>query len=178
MSLEEFLKEKRQAIVKRWFACIMDSYPSDARRFLTKEKDKFSNPVGSTIAAQIEVLYDELVTGTDNEKLRASLDEIIRIRAVQDLEPSKAIGFVLELRDIVREQLDREGALARFSKDRRVFEKRIDEAALAAFDIYSNRRKKIYDLRVNEVRNQVGRLLQRAGLMYEIPELEPNRSDA
>jgi hypothetical protein len=177
MSLEEFLKDKKQAIVKRWFGCVMDTYPADARRFLTKEKDRFSNPVGGTIAAQMEILYDGLTAGIETEDQRNCLDEIIRIRAVQDMEPSKAVGFVLELRGIVREELEKEGALSRFPEERRRFENRIDDAALAAFDIYSRRRQKINDLRVNEVRNQVGKLLQRAGLVYEIPELAPDRNN-
>jgi hypothetical protein len=125
----------------------------------------------------MEILYDELVGGTDSERMSRCLDEILRIRAVQDLEPSKAVGFVLELRSIVRKELEKEGAQSRFPEERRAFEDRVDETALAAFDIYSRRRKKLYDLRVNEVRNEVGRLLQRAGLMYEIPDLEPDRFD-
>jgi hypothetical protein len=48
--------------------------------------------------------------------------------------------------------------------------KRIDAAALLAFDVYSQCRQQIYDIRVKEVRNEYGRLLERANLIKEIPE--------
>ena len=52
-------------------------------------------------------------------------------------------------------------------------ENRIDDIALLAFDIYSQCRQKIYEIRVNEVKNQLGSLLKRANLTFEIPEQEP-----
>jgi hypothetical protein len=48
----------------------------------------------------------------------------------------------------------------------------MDQVILLAFDIYTQCRQKISDIKVNEVRNQVGRLLERANLVCEIPELK------
>jgi hypothetical protein len=59
------------------------------------------------------------------------------------------------------------------SGELQAFENRIDDIALLAFDIYSQCRQKIYEIRVNEVKNQLGRLLKRANLTFEIPEQEP-----
>ena len=54
-----------------------------------------------------------------------------------------------------------------------ILDNRIDEIALLAFDVYSACRQKISDIRVNEVKNQVGKLLERANLISEIPEQNP-----
>jgi len=40
---------------------------------------------------------------------------------------------------------------------------------LRGFDLYTNCRERIYEIRAKEAKNQVSRLLQRAGLLCEIP---------
>jgi hypothetical protein len=153
---------------------VIDSYPPDAQRFFKKEKDRFANPVGSTIAEGIEKLYDAFTSGEGQQTIDACLDGIIRVRAVQGFSPSEAVAFVFGLKRILREVVEgvvsKNGAAGEF----REMEERIDGLGLAAFDIYSRCRQKLYDLRVNEVRSQVSRLLQRANLVCEIPELQPD----
>ena len=173
MSLEKLLLDKRSAIIKKWRNLIVGTYPIDTQRFLKKEKDRFANPVGQTIAEDLENLYDGLVKGGDLDKLSSDLDNIIRIRAVQDFKPSQAVAFVLRLKHIIREELEGKSPRNGLAGELRAFETRIDDMALLAFDIYSQCRQKIYELRVNEVRNQVGRLLERANLTIEIPEEAP-----
>jgi len=172
MSLEKFLSEKRSILIKKWRDALIESYPEDTRRFLRREKDSFSNPVGHIISKEIEALYDELVGGRDMEKMSCSLDNIIRVRAVQDFKPSTAVAFVLQLKPLVREQLEGLASRNSISVEIRDFEKRIDDMALVAFDVYSKCRQKIFELRVKEVKRQVERLLKRANILYEIPELD------
>jgi hypothetical protein len=175
MSLERFLSEKRSSILTKWRNLIIGSYPADAQRFLRKEKNRFSNPVGQSISADVEILCDALTTGEDSDKLSSSLDGIIRIRAVQDFKPSQAVGFVLQLKKIIRFELamNRQDE-AELKDELEALEDRIENAALLAFDIYSQCRQKLYEIRVNETKNQVGRLLERANLTVEIPDLEPD----
>lgn len=177
MSLGHFLTEKRSTIITKWRNLIIGSYPADGQRFLKKEKNRFSNPVGQTISADVEILYDTLTTGEDSDKLSSSLDSIIRIRAIQDFKPSQAVGFMLQLKKLIRAELamnrqDEAGLL----NELEVLEDRIENAALLAFDIYSQCRQKIYEIRVHEVKNQVGKLLERANLTVEIPGFEPDLS--
>jgi len=177
MSLGHFLTEKRSTIITKWRNLIIGSYPADGQRFLKKEKNRFSNPVGQTISADVEILYDTLTTGEDSDKLSSSLDSIIRIRAIQDFKPSQAVGFMLQLKKLIRAELamnrqDEAGLL----NELEALEDRIENAALLAFDIYSQCRQKIYEIRVHEVKNQVGRLLERANLTVEIPGFEPDLS--
>lgn len=175
MSLEKLLLEKRSAIIGKWRDMIIGSYPSDSQRFLKKEKNRFSNPVGQTISADLERLYDRLTRGEDYDKIASCLDNIIRIRAVQDFKPSQAIGFVLQLKKLIRAELPlNHQDEAELQNELEELEDRIENTALLAFDIYSQCRQKIYEIRIHETKNQVGRLLEKANLTVEIPELDPD----
>jgi len=166
------LSEKRSVLIKKWRDALIESYPEDTQRFLRREKDSFSNPVGNIISKDIEALYDELIGGGDRQKISCSLDNIIRVRAVQDFKPSAAVAFVLQLKPLIREQLEGLTPQNNISVEVKDLDKRIDEMALLAFDIYSQCRQKLFQLRIKEVRRQVEGLLKRANILYEIPELD------
>jgi hypothetical protein len=172
MSVKSLLSEKRSRIVKRWQDAIITSYPKDSQGFLKRTKSQFANPVGCIIGKEIETLYDEVIKGDNPDKISACLDTIIRIRAVQDFSPSQAVAFVLQLKEIVREESGNG-----HSPEMDAFESKMDELLLLAFDVYSKCRQKIYEIRVREVKNQVGKLLERANLIVEIPEQAPGLRD-
>ncbi|MBW2047887.1 MAG: RsbRD N-terminal domain-containing protein, partial [Deltaproteobacteria bacterium] len=117
---------------------------------------------------EIETLYDEIIRGEDPDRISSSLDTIIRIRAVQDFQPSGALAFVLQLKQIVREAVG-----ASHGEEMETLDRRVDDTLLLAFDVYSACRQKLAEIRVNEVRNQVGRLLEKANLIKEIPDQSP-----
>jgi hypothetical protein len=173
MKLEKLLSEKGPAILDKWLKLILESYPTDTQRFLKKQKDPFANPVRHTISKEIENTYKELLKGVDRERVSPFLERIIKIRDVQDFSPSQAIAFVFLLKRVIREVLDKEIREHRLSADLLAFESQIDDLALVAFDVYMRCREKIYALSANEARNQVYRLLQKKGLLAEIPEWEP-----
>jgi hypothetical protein len=174
MSLESLLSHKRSNIIKKWRDVIIETYPGDTQRFLRKEKDQFANPVGYVIGKEIEVLFDELIKGGEIDKICACLDNIIRVRAVQDFRPSDAIGFVLQLKIVIRDELSGKVPINGLSVELRTLEERIDNTALLAFDIYSKCRQEIYEIRVKEVKNHLGKLLKQANLTIEIPEYKPD----
>ncbi len=168
MNLDGIIAENRATIIKKWQVAILGTYPKETRKFLKGEKSPFANPVGSIISKDVETLFDELVKGGDTEKIFSSLDKIIRIRAVQDFKPYHAVGFVLQLKNIMRE------TLGEITPDAlHLIQDRIDAAALLAFDVYSQCRQQLYDIRVKEVRSEYGRLLEMANLVKEIPEQQP-----
>jgi len=179
MKLHDFLTQKRSKILNRWLDLVLDNYPADTKRFFKKRKDQFANPVGYTISKEIENLYKELLQGLDPERVSPILDRIIRIRAVQDGSPSQATAFIFLLKKVIREKLETEVQKNELSDELSIFESRIDDLALLTFDIYMKCREKIYEIRVNEMKNQVYRLLQRANLIAEIPEWksDPEKGD-
>ena len=170
MKLADFLTQKRSPVVKKWCDLILQTYPEQGQGFLRKQKNRFANPVGRTIFEGIESIYDELVGDADSDKLSLFLDNIVRVRAVQEFMPSKAVGFIFGLKTIIREELETEILQSGISEEWAAFERRIDGLALLCFDVYSECRQKISDIRVKELRNQSHRLLKMAGLAYELPE--------
>ena len=163
MLLIKLLTERKSAISERWFNLIVEAHPAEASGFL-KEKDRFSDPVGYTIRQETKALYEELLQGTVNsERVSTSLDNIIRIRAVQDVSPHEAIAFVFLLKKVIREEMGNEIEKRQILGELLDFESSIDKMASTAFDIYVKCREKIYELRVNEVkaeRDRAFRLLE------------------
>lgn len=156
--------------MERWFQLILETYPADTSRFLKQEKDRFINPVGYTISQEIEALYDELLQEMNFDKLAACLDNIIRIRAVQDFPPSQTIAFIFLLKKAIREELASEIAENRVLEELLKFESKIDQLVLLALDIYMKCREKVFEIRVNEAkaeRERVLKLLDRTNLTME-----------
>jgi hypothetical protein len=176
MKLEDLLKQKASHIRKRWLDLIIDTYPADSQRFFREQKDRFANPVGTTLSRAVETLYHELLHGMDSEKLNSSLDEIVRIRAIQDFSPAGAMTFIFLLKKVLREELYQEIKESRVTWEELLeLEGRVDEMALRGFDLYMNCREKVYEIRAKEAKNQVSRLLQKAGLLCEIPSWDSDR---
>ncbi|NIR14460.1 MAG: hypothetical protein GWN86_11135, partial [Desulfobacterales bacterium] len=58
------------------------------------------------ISRGIRSLYEELLGEMNIDRLSSSLNNIIRIRSVQDFSPSQAIGFIFLLKKAIREVLE------------------------------------------------------------------------
>ncbi|NWF93043.1 MAG: RsbRD N-terminal domain-containing protein [Syntrophaceae bacterium] len=152
MVLKDLLSKNEAAILKRWFDLILETYPADTASLMKKDKDPFTNPVGSTISREIEILFGKLCEGIQDEKCQSSLDSILKIRSVQDFPPSKAVGFIFLLKRAIGEMLRDEIAKAPAIEEWLKFQSRIDDLALQAFDVYMDCREKICDIRVKQAR--------------------------
>lgn len=164
MSLSEILFAKRSNIIRQWFDEILSSYPSDTVKFLKSQRDPFSNPVGNTIREGIDNLFNELISDKPDSGLTPYLDNIIRIRAVQDFTPSEAVSFIFGLKDILRRELKDELRNG-ISQEYLDFENKIDNLALLAFDLFIQCREKIYELKAKEVKDMTFKLLERAKII-------------
>jgi len=179
MALERFLAGNRAAILERWNHLIVETYPPNTSRFLRRERDRFINPVGYTISREIGVLFEELVGEMDLDRISRSLENIMKIRSVQDFSPSEGVGlilpsegvvFVLLLKKTIREKLGSEISDVRIFEEWSTLESKIDTMALLAFDIYMKCREKIYEIKINEVKGEtqrILRLLERTNLISE-----------
>ncbi len=173
MRLSDLLKKKKAGIVKEWFNIVINTYPLDTSRFLKKQKDPFANPVGNTILQGLGPLFDELVMEMDPNTITTFLDPIIRIRAVQVMfSPSQAVAFIFSLKQAVRKNLKKELRDNEIVNELLLFELKIDELGLIAFDIFMKCREQIYNFKAYEERNRTFRAFKRAGLVAEIPEAE------
>ena len=160
MKLIDLLSNKKTVVLNRWYDSILNTYPPETATFLKNQKNPFLNPVGSTIWQAIEQIYEDLLHGT--EKAAQFLDNIIRIRAVQDLTPAQCLGFISLLKTTIREELKQELADKQVCDELMAFELKIDSMTLLAFDIYMKCREKIFDIKVRELQSWTFRRLQKA----------------
>ncbi len=176
-SLKGLLKEKKATILSRWFGAIMESYPIDITGFFQKQEDMFANPVGHAFKLGLESIFEALIEEKDLSEGLPLLDDIIKVRAVQDFTPAKALSFIFILKKMVREELEKEIRQDQISDELLSFESKIDDLALFAFNIYVKCREQINQLKVDELKRMTFTLLKKANLMYEIPMEEVKPSD-
>jgi len=148
----DLLSRNEAAILKRWLDLILETYPSDTATLMRKDKDQFTNPVGSILSREIEVLFKNLCKGSPEEKCEASLDSILKIRSVQDFSPSQAVGFIFLLKRAIGEALKNDICKESVMDEWLKFQSRIDALALQAFDAYMECREKICEIRINQAR--------------------------
>ena len=172
MNFKDLLSKRKSAIKKKWFDSVIDNYPADASDFLRKQKDRFLNPVGQTLLENINGLFDEIIQDADSEKVYPYLNDIIKIKAVQNFSPSQAVSFIFLLKRVVREELASDIEKNKLAEGLSAFETQLDNLALLAFDIYMKCREMIFDLRVNDIKTLTFRLLKRADLIREVEEHE------
>jgi hypothetical protein len=155
------LVDERETVLEMWFDAIAKTYPRQTSDFLAKQKDRFRNPLGYAIERAIGPIYEQIVTDMNETELLDSLDGIVRIRSVQEFNPSEAVAFVFDLKTIIREVvgdrsivLEQSGALAEIDS-------RIDRVAMLAFDKYMECRQKLFEIRTDEIRRQATHILKR-----------------
>jgi len=165
MALAEKLRENKKEIVREWIRKTMAAYPAESLAVLNRNQDPFANPLSHTISKNIDLLFEELLQGLDPEKAGPILDNIVRIRAVQDLTPAKGIAFIFDLKEVIRKTLKKELEELDCLQALLTFEKRIDQLALLSFDIYVSCREKLYQIQANETRNQTHMLIRRVNEM-------------
>ena len=167
MSLTKLVEKNRQQILDKWFDLILESYPPDSFNFFKNEKNQFQNPVGNTLSKEIAGLLDCLLSDKFDDSVTRCLDNIVRIRLVQDFTPSRAMAFFLPLKQVLREVLEEELSKNGIFEDYLAFEKKIDHLTLLGFDAYMKCKEKIYDIRAREARRQVQKLLERSGVSFD-----------
>jgi hypothetical protein len=146
--LAAVLSEHKGALVAQWLQQMLQTYPKSSAGFLSQQQDPFQNPVGYTLKEGLSILFDGLVQSADLSKMQPALDGIIRIRAVQDIVPSRAVAFIFLFKRIIRAEFTEDSA--RFLDEIAALESRVDEMALLAFDLFMKCRERIYEIKANE----------------------------
>lgn len=171
MRLNELLIRNRKEITDSWFNRVVDTYPPETAAIFKSQKDQFANPVGSAARYGIPGLFDQLIGEMDPRKITSFLDPLIRIRAVQTLfSASQAVGFIFLLKETVRAFLEKEVISRQLVEELFAFEKRIDQVVLIGFNIFTECREKIAELKAFEMKDRTFRAFERAGLVAEEPE--------
>jgi hypothetical protein len=159
--LKELLEQNKDSIIERWLEETYATYAKDTSSFLNRENNRFANPVGHALRTGTRAIFENLLEGMDPVIICGHLNDIIKIRAIQDFSPSRAVSFVFLLKRAVR------GGIGNYATDPRLMpglmeiDRRIDQIALFAFDIYTKSREQMHELRINEVKRSVSALMDR-----------------
>jgi hypothetical protein len=145
--LKDLLIKKKSSIIDSWTQLIIETYPS--------QKDRFSNPVGYTISNSAEKIFEEIINSRDIERTKSLLNDIIKIRAVQDFSPSEAVGFIFSLKKVLRKELGLEVIQGKILTELFEVESYIDDIALIAFSLFIDAREKIFNIRLSEIKSQL-----------------------
>jgi hypothetical protein len=169
MKIRSLLAEKKPAILQQWFDSILSTYPSDTAHFSKGQKNMYAGSIaGQTIHEGIEGVFDDLISETSPETLNSCLDKIIRIRAIQEFDPSEAISFLFLLKQIIRRELMRDIREGGLFEELMELESRLDSYAYIAFDIYMKCREKLFELKANEMRNWTYRVVKKSKMYREV----------
>jgi hypothetical protein len=153
--LKDVLFNKKSSIVNNWIQLIVETYPSKTSGFLKSQKNRFSNPVGYTISDSAEKIFEDIINQDDIEKVKTSLTDLIKIRAVQNFSPSEATGFIFSLKNVIRKEIEQEVIEEKVLSELIDLESFIDSVALSAFDVYMDAKEKLFKIRINEIKSQV-----------------------
>ena len=157
--LQNFLKQNRKSILQKWFNQTISTYEPEMVRYLKKEKDQFSNPVRNTILTSQEKIFDGLFSGLGVEEYHG-LEEIIKIRAVQNFSPSEALSFLFDLKKIIRTELINSDQKDDIITEACMFDEKFDTLFFLAFDIYNDCRTKIHDIKIAEIKSRSQRAFE------------------
>ncbi len=151
MELNRILAEKKKQILDLWIERTLDSYTSSG--FFKQSKDRFANPVGANITEGLTALFELLLQGEGQESWHEPLDQVIRIRAVQEFTPAQAVAPILELKWVVKQVLSADRTARSVLGELSAFDCEVDRLALAAFDLYTQCREQLYRLRIQELKS-------------------------
>lgn len=149
MQLSELLYENKVSILEKWIDCALAVYHKDASSFFKKQKNQFANPLGHNISNSLTKIFDVLCKDCHVNEAAKELEDFIKIRAVQELSPAQALSFVYDLKKIIQDEC-LAGESSETLQELLVFNSRVDELVLMAFDLYMESRERLYKVRINE----------------------------
>lgn len=151
MTLFELLKKKEKKILDVWVERTLDSYTSSD--FFKQAQDQFANPVGANIRAGLTSIFQLLLTEAEPQHFAEPLDQVIRIRAVQEFTPSQAVVPIFDLKWAVRQVLSGDEQGRALLSELILFDREVDRVGLMAFDMYMNCRDRLYQARIRELKS-------------------------
>jgi len=154
MTLKELLTRNKSKILQRWLDLVLDTYPPETARFLKDEKDRFANPVAFTVKCNLELLLDDLLNNSSEKTVMSHLEEIIKIRAVQDFTPSQAVSFVWLAKEAIYNELKVQLKTKEIYSELQKLESEIDKFSGVAFNLYSTCKDSICQIRIKELKTE------------------------
>jgi len=104
MGLTDSIAARSEELAQKWADLVLGTYPEQTQVVWRKNRDQFTNPVGNFILKSTSELIPLLLAWNDAEAVARSLEQIVKIRAVQDFTPGQALSFVFLLKKLLRQE--------------------------------------------------------------------------
>ena len=153
MQITGLLIAKKTAVRQQWIDLIVETYPPESHNFF-KKNNEFQNPVGKALTDLADSVIETVIDDEEITDSAVILEEFVKMRAVQEFSPSEAIGFILFLKQALREQLAEEIASQKLEQELQILNMRIDSILLKVFDIYTQSREKLFKIRADELKRR------------------------
>ncbi len=151
MRLFELLKKKEEKIVAVWVERTLDSYISSD--FFKQATNQFANPVGANIRTGLTKILQLMLSEAEAQEYAEPLDQVIRIRAVQEFTPAQAVAPLFEVKWVVRQILSGDEQGRPLLSELGPFDREVDRVVLMAFDMYMRCRDRLYQARIRELKS-------------------------
>lgn len=186
MLLTERAKENKEILLQKWVDKYYAAYPLGSTGFIRTSTDRFKNPIGIITQTSLNVLYDAVIgEDIDLAQVHQALEELVKLRAVQEMPASRAVGPMVQLKtlfktevfdELVKENKDSK-VLAELFEDFFTVEARIDGLLLLSLDLYAADREKVFNLRVEEIHRSQSQVVRWAKLREEKMSTNHNNSE-
>lgn len=151
MPLFELLKKKEKKILDVWVERTLDSYISSD--FFKQATNQFANPVGANIRTGLTKIFQLILSEAEAQDYAESLDQVIRIRAVQEFTPAQAVAPLFEVKWVVRQILSGDEQGRTLLSELAPFDREVDRVVLMGFDMYMSCRDRLYQARIRELKS-------------------------
>lgn len=159
--LTEMLQQREAEIAQAWEAEFLATYSPVSARLVKQQTDPHANPMGHILRRDLPLLVHQVLGGMDAEMLAEPLENLCRLRSVQDFSASQSVSFVFLLKKVIREFLVAQRVeLEDLTGELLALESRIDNLALYAFDAHAACRERMYQARVNQEKKSTEQLLR------------------
>jgi hypothetical protein len=159
MNLPEYFRDCKEDIIRLWTDAVYTASPFDTKGLLRTVTDPFGNPGAGMIREAAEALCGAVAgEETTVADVKAALERFVKLRAVQQSTPSRAMGIFYLLKPIMRERLLPRCTTSEDVNDYLTAESRLDSLFLLAFDMYMSARETLAESRVREIRDQHAQL--------------------
>ena len=157
----ELCRTEREQILARWNEAVFATYPLDMAGLARTREDQFRNPGGHAIRLALEEIYTAVSGLLSSEKLlRDALEMFVKLRAVQDFTPVRALGVMYLLKPLLRERILPACLQSGLLDEYLEAESRLDTAALFACDIYVVSKARVFEERIGEIKRQHTQLVR------------------
>lgn len=176
MLFADKIKQEKDTLLQKWVDKYYAAYPLGSTGFIRTSTDKFKNPIGIITQTSLSTLYDAAI-GEDIEfsDVHNALNELVKLRAVQEMPPSRAVGPMAQLKTLFKEEVF--DSLVKNNNNSKVLQEifegfftvaaRIDSLLLLSMDLYSADREKVFNLRVEEIHRSQSQITRWAKLREE-----------